>query len=83
MFNYPYGQSQELNLTWLLNAWRQYQSQIENAIAPQYDEHIAYPDPVFLWYDHVLYTNPDPILDPEPFTPEHWDPISIWDILSN
>ena len=83
MFNYPYGNTQELNLSWLLKAWRDYQEQIENAIAPQYDEHIAYPDPVFLWFEHVLYTNPDPIPDPEPFTPEHWTVTSLWDILSN
>lgn len=80
MFNYPYGQSQELNLTWLLNAWRQYQSQIENAIAPQYDEHIAYPDPIFLWYEHELYRNNQPINDPEPWDPDHWTKTSIWEL---
>lgn len=83
MFNYPYGQSQELNLTWLLNAWRQFQSQIEDAIAPQYSDQIAYPNPVFLWYEHTLYTNPDAIPAPEPWTPEHWVPTSIYEILSN
>lgn len=83
MFNYPYGQSQELNLTWLLNAWRQYQSQIEDAIAQQYNEQIAYPDPIFLWHEHVLYTNNIAISAPEPWTPDHWDVISLWDILGN
>lgn len=83
MFNYPYGQSQELNLTWLLNAWRQYQSQIEDAIAPQYSDTIAYPDPALVWYEHVLYTNNDAILVPEEWDPDHWTKISIAEILSN
>lgn len=80
MFNYPYGNSQELNLTWLLKAWRDYQAQIEDAIAQQYDPAIAYPDPIFLWYEHELYYNNQAINDPEPWDPDHWTKTSIWEL---
>lgn len=57
--------------------------QLENAIAPQYDERITYTYPVFLWHDHILYTNPKPLTMPEPFTPEHWEKTSIYRILNS
>ena len=83
MFNYPYGQSQELNLTWLLNAWRAYQSQIEDAIAPPYSDKVTYAAASLVWYDHTLYTNPTAIEVPEDFDEDHWEKTSIYEILSN
>lgn len=83
MFNYPFGQSQELNLTWLINAWIQYQEQIEDAIAPQYSDKITYAAASLVWYDDTLYTNPDAINVPEDFNEDHWEKTSIYEILSN
>ena len=82
-FKYPYGNSQQLNLDWLINAWKAYQQQIENAIAPQYNENYTYTDPAIVFYNHVLYYNLVPITDPEPFTPEHWEASSLTDIMMN
>lgn len=82
MFNYPYGNIQELNLTWLLNAWRDYQSHIEDAIAPQYSDQAIYDYPIFLWYEHDLYYNNQAINAPEPWTPEHWTKTSIYELMT-
>lgn len=82
-FKYPYGNSQQLNLDWLINAWKQYQEQIENAIAPQYNENDTYTDPAVVFYNHILYYNLEPIATPEPFTPEHWQSASLVEILFN
>ena len=81
MYNYPYGNSQQLNLDWLISAWRQYQEQVENMIAPQYDHNIAYPAMSLVIHDHKFYYNPDDINDPEEWDPEHWTQISIADIF--
>ena len=82
-FKYPYGNSQQLNLDWLINAWKQYQEQIENAIAPQYNENYTYPDPAIVFYEHILYFNTEPINTPEEFTPEHWQQASLAEIITN
>ena len=82
-FKYPYGNSQQLNLDWLINAWKAYQEQIENAIAPQYNENTTYDSPAIVFHDHVLYYNTDSMDAPEPFNPEHWEPTSLTWILFN
>lgn len=83
MYQYPYGNSQQLNLDWLINAWRQYQKQVENMIAPQYDHNSAYPDPALVVYEHKLYYNNQPINDPEEWDPDHWIETNLADIMLN
>ena len=80
-FKYPYGNSQQLNLDWLINAWRQFQQQIENNIAPPYNDNLTYAGMSLVIYNHQLYYNPDDIEAPEEFNPEHWVAISIADIF--
>lgn len=82
MYHYPYGNSEQLNLDWLLRSWREFQKAIEDMIAPQYDPKIAYPDPALVIYNHVLYTNTVAITEPEEWNPDHWAQTSIFGILS-
>lgn len=80
-YNYPYGDTSQLNLDWILKSWRTFQSQVEAMIAPQYSDSAMYPENSVVIYDHVLYTNPEEITDAEEFTPEHWSPTSITEIM--
>ena len=81
MYHYPYGSSQQLNLDWLINAWRTYQRQIEDMIAPQYSNSTEYDANSLVIYDHVFYYNPDPISPAEEWDPDHWIQLSIADIF--
>lgn len=80
-YKYPYGNSQQLNLDWLINAWKAYQQQIENNIAPPYSDTLTYGQNSLVIYKHQLYYNPADIEAPEEFDPEHWVAISIADIF--
>lgn len=81
-YNYPYGNSQQLNLDWLLREWRAYQGQIEDMIAPQYDHTATYAAYSLVIYNHVLYTNPNAIAVMEEFDPDHWEQIDLATIVS-
>lgn len=81
MYNYPYGNTSQLNLDWFLQSWRVFQSQVEAMIAPQYDHSIAYPDPAIVIYEHKMYSNNQAINDPEEWDPDHWTQISCADIF--
>ena len=83
MYNYPYGDSQQLNLDWMIRVFRTFQKQIEDAIAPQYDANTTYDYYAIVWYNHVLYANPDLLPAPEEWNPDHWQQISIYEILAN
>lgn len=83
MYNYPYGNSQQLNLDWFIEAWRAFQEQIENIIAPQYDHTTTYTAFSLVIYNHVLYFNPNAINAPEEFDSNHWQQIDLATILSN
>ena len=80
-FKYPYGNSQQLNLDWLINAWKTFQQQIENNIAPPYNDTLTYSAFALVIYKHQLYYNPEDIESPEEFNPEHWVAISVADIF--
>ena len=83
MYNYPYGNSQQLNLDWLISAWRQYQEQVEDMIAPQYDHNVAYDVAAIVLHDHKLYYNNQAINDPEEWDPDHWTETNLADIMLN
>ena len=82
MYQYPYGNSQQLNLDWLINAWRTFQRQIEDMIAPQYSDSTEYDAYALVIHDHALYCAPDPISPAEEWNPEHWVQISLNDIIN-
>lgn len=82
-YNYPYGNSQQLNLDWLLREWRAFQRQIEDMIAPQYDNSATYTAYSLVIYNHALYGNPNAINVPEEFDPDHWEQIDLATILTN
>ena len=77
MYNYPYGNTSQLNMDWILQSWRQFQRQIEDMIAPQYSESSTYPAFSLVIYEHVLYTNPADIDVEGQFDPESWEQISV------
>lgn len=81
MYNYPYGDTSQLNLDWLLQSWRQFQRQIEDMIAPQYSNTTEYDAGSLVIYEHAFYYNPDPISPAEEWDPNHWTNISIADIF--
>lgn len=83
MYNYPYGNTSQLNLDWFLQSWRVFQSQVEAMIAPQYDPNSAYPDPAIVLHEHMLYYNSTPIITPEEWDPDHWTVTSLADIMLN
>lgn len=80
-FKYPYGNSQQLNLDWLINAWRTFQQQIENIIAPAYSNTATYGLNALVIYDHVMYYALEDIVVPEEWNPEHWQSITIAQIF--
>lgn len=81
MYNYPYGNTSQLNMDWILQSWRQFQKQIEDMIAPQYSESETYPADSLVIYNHVLYTNPAVITGPGPFDPESWVTVFISELI--
>lgn len=82
-FKYPYGDTSQLNLDWILRAWREFQSQIENIIAPAYSNTQTYPANSLVIYDHVLWYNDEAITDPEEWTPEHWEKTTIAELFTS
>lgn len=81
MYNYPYGNTSQLNLDWFLQSWRVFQSQVEAMIAPQYSNSDPYPAGSVVIYEHCLYTNENAIPVAEEWNPEHWTPTSIMEII--
>ena len=81
MYNYPYGDTQQLNLDWLLRSWREFQTQVENLIAPQYSDTTAYPAGSLVIHEHILYTNPAAILDGEVWNPNHWQATNLANMI--
>lgn len=81
MYNYPYGNTSQLNLDWFLQSWRQFQRAVEDMIAPQYSESSTYPANSIVIYQHVLYTNPAAITVEEQFDPANWEQISIAELM--
>lgn len=81
MYNYPYGNTSQLNMDWLLQSWRQFQRQVEDMIAPQYSDSSTYPANSIVIYQHELYTNPAAITGEGQFDPESWEQISISELL--
>lgn len=81
MFMYPYGDSEQLNLSWLLQQWREFQMIIMEAIAPQYDESKTYLSGDLRWYEYVLYRCTEDIDDPEQFNAEHWEKTQLSELI--
>lgn len=80
-YNYPYGNYSQLNLDWLLSAWREFQKAVEDMIAPQYSNSAAYPDHSLVIYNHVLYYNENEIPVAEEWDPNHWTEINLAQIV--
>lgn len=80
-YKYPFGNTQQLNLDWLLQQWRVFQSQIEDMIAPAYSDTDTYPANSLVIFQHKLYYNPQAINAPEDWTPAHWEEITLAEIL--
>lgn len=82
MYQYPYGNSQQLNLDWLLTAWRNFQKQVEDMIAPQWSDTESYVEHDLVIHDHVLYYCVVANATVHDFVPEEWQTISCADIFN-
>ena len=81
MFMYPYGDSEQLNLSWLLQQWREFQAIIMEAIAPQYDNSKTYLIGALCWYEYVLYKCTEDIDTAEEFNSEHWEKTQLSELV--
>lgn len=82
MFEYPYGDLQKLNLDWLLQAWREFQHQIEDAIAPQWSDTTSYTEDDVVFHDHVLYICTVPASTVRIFKADEWEVTQLIDIVN-
>ena len=82
MYNYPYGNLQELNLDWVLTEWRNYQAQIEDMIAPQWSESVSYEEDAVVIYEHVLYRCVVTASTPRIFEADEWQSVRLIDIIN-
>ena len=81
VYQYPYGNTQELNLDWFLNAFVEFTRAIENMIAPQYEKKQYLTLSTLVIHNHKLYYNTVEIAVPEDFNAEHWTEITIAEIV--
>ena len=81
MYQYPYGNAQQLNLDWLLNEWRRWQQQVENMIAAQWSDTAEYAADDIVILDHVLYICDTAHATVGEFVPEEWQPVTLSDLL--
>ena len=81
MYQYPYGNTQQLNLDWLLNEWRRWQQQVENMIAAQWSDTAEYAADDIVILDHVLYICDTAHATVGEFVPEEWQPVTLSDLL--
>lgn len=80
-YQYPYGNSQQLNLDWLLTEWRKFQKTIEDMIAPQWSNTEAYSNSAIVIYDHELFYCSVANATVGTFIPAEWTKFSIADIF--
>lgn len=81
MYQYPYGNSQQLNLDWLLTQWRQFQKQVEDMIAPQWSDTESYAQNALVIHDHVFYYCTAVAATVGEFKPNEWAALTIADIF--
>lgn len=81
MYQYPYGDSQQLNLDWLLNAWRTFQSQICDMIAPAYSNSATYAIGDLVIYGMELWRCTETIQIAEDFNIDHWEGLTVAELL--
>lgn len=81
MYEYPYGNSQQLNLDWLLTEWRAFQKQIEDMIAPQWAELTLYVQYDLVIHNHVLYYCSVASATVGTFDTDEWTAITVADIV--
>ena len=81
MYNYPYGNSQQLNLDWLITAWRTFQGQIEDMLAPAYSDSSTYSSGDLVIYNHILYQASEDITTAEEFDSSKWTQVTFTELL--
>ena len=82
MYQYPYGNAQQLNLDWLLSQWRLFQKQIEDMIAPQWSETESYAEYDLVIHDHVFYYCTAVAATIGDFKSDEWQQVSFADIIN-
>lgn len=82
MFNYPWGNLQKLNLDWLLQEWRQYQAQIEDAIAPQWNDTTSYSENAVVFFNHGLFQCVVESSTVRIFKSDEWESVTLTDLIN-
>lgn len=75
MYQYPYGDSQQLN------AWRTFQSQICDMIAPAYSNSSVYAAGDLVIYNMQLWICTEAIQTAEEFNVQHWEKITVAELV--
>lgn len=81
MYQYPYGNSQQLNLDWLLTQWRIFQTQIENMIAQQWSDTVSYAQYDIVIHEHTLFYCNTAAATVGEFKPDEWTVFNLADAL--
>ena len=81
-YRYPYGNTSQLNLDWLLTSWREFQNAVLGMIAPAYDNTSRYTAGALCVYNMSLWRCKEAITTPEEFSTEHWEIVTITEVIS-
>lgn len=81
MYLFPNGDSQQLNLDWLINAWRTFQTQVSSMIAPDYSNSSVYPVGSLVIYNMQLWRCTTEVQTEEEFDFLKWEKVSLADIV--
>lgn len=81
MYLYPHGDSQQLNLDWLINAWKKFQSDVCSMIAPEYSNSATYSLDAVVIYNMQLWRCIEAIQTAEEFNSQHWEKIALADLI--
>lgn len=79
-YKYPYGNTEKMNLDWLLSQWVQLKDSFYNLIAPAWAYNVVYAQGSLVMNDSKLYRA---IEEPTTgtFITEEWEEIRLSDIL--
>lgn len=80
MYKYPYGNTQQLNLDWMLGEWKAFKESFFNMVAPAWDDKTPYTAGAVVINDETLYrakTTPTTGV----FDKTQWDIIAIADLM--
>ncbi len=82
MFEYPFGNMQKLNLDWILSEWRNYQAQIEDSIAPQWNDTTSYAENDVVFFNHTLFQCVVEASTVRIFKSDEWNAVMLTELIN-